>query len=141
LQNKNYLENLEKYKIKKISDYKIQLEYEIPIFATQEDSVTFIDTIKIKVRYRIDRDELRHQNELPTYYPILFKYPNKFIQKLSQKWKIKMKFISISRKNDLHVIDGHLISGLYSEFIFDDKSWTRDYLINKILENGTRIDI
>ncbi len=52
-----------------------------------------------------------------------------------------MKFISISRKNDLHVIDGHLISGLYSEFIFDDKSWTRDYLINKILENGTRVDI
>jgi hypothetical protein len=135
------LENLEKYKIKKLSDYKIQLEYEIPIFSNQEDSVTFIDTIKIKVRYRIDPDERRHSNELPTYYPILFKYPNRFIQKLSQKWKIKMKFISISRKSELHVIDGHLISGLYSEFIFKDKNWTRDYLINKILENGTRVDI
>ena len=32
---------------------------------------------------------------------------------------------------------GYLISGLYCGFIFNDKSWTRDYLINKILENDT----
>lgn len=124
---------LEKYKVKKLSDYKIQLEYEIPIFSNQEDSVTFIDTIKIKVRYRIDPDERRHQNELPTYYLIPFK--DRFLQILSQKWKIKKKFIHLKRNGGLHTIDGYLISELYCGFIFDDKSWTRDYLISKILEN------
>jgi hypothetical protein len=127
---------LEKYKVKKLSDYKIQLEYEIPIFSNQEDSVTFIDTIKIKVRYRIDPDERRHQNELPTYYLIPFK--DRFLQILSQKWKIKKKFISLQRKSGLHTVDNHLIYGLYGGLIFTDKSWSRDYLINKILENETR---
>jgi len=125
-----------RYKIKRLSDYKIQLEYKVPIFATHEDSVRVIDTIKVKVRYKIDINERRHSNELPTYYLIPFK--DRFMQILSQNWKIKKKFISLQRKSGLHVIDNHLIYGLYCGFIFDDKSWTRDYLINKILENDTR---
>jgi hypothetical protein len=124
-----------RYKIKRLSDYKIQLEYKVPIFATHEDSVRVIDTIKVKVRYKIDINERRHSNELPTYYLIPFK--DRFMQILSQNWKIKKKFISLQKKSGLHVIDNHLIYGLYCGFIFDDKSWSRDYLINKILENET----
>jgi hypothetical protein len=124
-----------RFKIRKLSDYKIQLEYKVPIFATHEDSVRVIDTINVKVRYKIDINERRHSNELPTYYLIPFK--DRFMQILSQNWKIKKKFISLQRKDELHVIDNHLIYGLYCGFIFDDKSWSRDYLINKILENET----
>jgi hypothetical protein len=124
-----------RFKIRKLSDYKIQLEYKVPIFATHEDSVRVIDTINVKVRYKIDINERRHSNELPTYYLIPFK--DRFMQILSQNWKIKKKFISLQKKSGLHVIDNHLIYGLYCGFIFDDKSWSRDYLINKILENET----
>jgi hypothetical protein len=124
-----------RYKIRRLSDYKLQLEYKVPIFATHEDSVRVIDTINVKVRYKIDLDERRHLNESPTYYLIPLK--DRFIQILSQNWKIKKKFISLQRKSGLHTIDGYLISGLYCGFIFNDKSWTRDYLINKILENDT----
>jgi hypothetical protein len=124
-----------RYRVRKLSDCKIQLDYKVPIFAAHEDSVRVIDTIRVKVRYRIDPDERRHSNELPTYHLIPFK--DRFIQILSQSWKIKKKFIHLQRYSGLNTIDGYLISGLYSGFIFDDKSWTRDYLISKILENET----
>jgi hypothetical protein len=122
-----------RYKIRRLSDYKLQLEYKVPIFATHEDSVRVIDTINVKVRYKIDLDERRHLNESPTYYLIPFK--DRFIQNLSQNWKVKKKFISLQRKSGFHLIDNHIIYGLYCGFIFTDKSWSRDYLINKILEN------
>jgi hypothetical protein len=124
-----------RYKIRRLSDYKIQLEYKFPIFGTHENSVRVIDVIKVKVRYRIDPDERRHSNELPTYHLIPFK--DRFLQILSQNWKIKKKFISLQRKSGLHTVDNHLIYGLYGGLIFTDKSWSRDYLINKILENET----
>jgi len=122
-----------RFRIRKLSDYKIQIDYKVPIFAAHEGSIRIIDTLRIKVRYRIDPDERRHSNELPTYYLIPFK--DRFLQILSQNWKIKKKFISLQRRGGLLTIDGYLISGLYSGFIFDDKSWSRDYLISKILEN------
>ena len=124
-----------RYRVRKLSDYKIQLDYKVPIFGAHEGSIGVIDTIRVKVRYRIDKDERRHSNELPTYYLIPFK--DRFMQILSQNWKIKKKFIHLQRKSGLHTVDGYLISGLYCGFIFDDKSWTRDYLISKILENET----
>lgn len=125
-----------RYKIRRLSDYKLQLEYKVPIFATHVDSVRVIDTIDIKVRYKIDLDERRHLNESPTYYLIPFK--DRFLQTLSQNWKVKKKFISLQRKSGFHLIDNHIIYGLYCGFIFTDKSWSRDYLINKILEDETR---
>ena len=124
-----------RYRVRKLSDYKVQVEYKIPILGAHENSVRVIDAIRVKVRYRIDPDERRNSNELPTYHLIPFK--DRFLQILSQNWKIKKKFISLQRKSGLHTIDGYLISGLYCGFIFNDKSWTRDYLINKILENDT----
>ncbi len=127
-----------RYKIRKLSDLKIQINYKVPIFATNDDSVTVIDTIKIKVRYKINLDDRRHSNELPTYHLIPFK--DRFMQILSQNWKIKKKFIHLQRKSGLHIIDGYQISGLYCGFIFDDKSWSRNYLLNKILEDATSIN-
>ena len=127
-----------RYKVRKLSDVKIQINYKVPIFATHDDSVTVIDTIKVKVRYKINLDDRRHSNELPTYYLIPFK--DRFMQILSQNWKIKKKSIHLQRKSGLHIIDGYQISGLYCGFIFDDKSWSRDYLLNKILEDATSSD-
>ena len=124
-----------RYRVRKLSDCKIQLDYKVPIFAAHEDSVRVIDTIRVKVRYRIDPDERRHSNELPTYHLIPFK--DRFIQILSQNWKIKKKFIHLQKNMKTQIIEGHMINGLYTGFIFDDKSWTRDYMINKILENET----
>ena len=131
-----------RYRVSKLSDYKIQLEYKVPVFTVNYDnidnnrsSVSVIDTITIKVRYKIDINERRHSTEQPTYYLIPFK--DRFIQIVSQNWKIKRKFISLQRKSGLHTIDGYLIYGLYCGFIFNDKAWSRDYLINKILENET----
>lgn len=131
-----------RYKVKRLSDLKIQIEYKVPVFTVQDESiesnrnsVKVIDTIKIKVRYKIDLNERRHSNEQPTYYLIPFK--DRFIQMVSQNWKIKKKFISLQRKSGLHTIDGYTIYGLYCGFIFNDKAWARDYTINKILENET----
>ena len=91
--------------------------------------------MKVKFRYKIDPNEIRHHNELPSYHIIPFK--DRFLQILSQNWKIKKKHISLQRKSGTHIIDGYLISGMFCGFIFNDKSLTRDYLISKILENET----
>lgn len=126
------------YRVRKLSDLKIQIGYKVPIFAAHDNSVRLIDTIKIKVQYKIDLNDRRHSNELPTYYLIPIK--DRFIQILSQNWKIKKKFIHLQKKSGLHIIDGHQIYGLYSGIIFDDKIWSRDYLLKKILEDATSID-
>lgn len=120
-----------RYKVRKLSDFKIQLKYKIPVFGAQEGSIIIIDCLNVKVRYQIDKNQRRHQNELPVYYLIPFK--DKFMQIVSQNWKIKKKYIHLQRKGGMMSIDGHLIYGLYTGFIFDDKSWTRDYFLNKIL--------
>jgi hypothetical protein len=128
------------YKVRKLSDNKIQLEYKVPIFASDDNTyMKIIETVTIKVRYRIKLDERRSSNELPTYYLIPFK--DRFIQIMSQNWKIKKKFIHLQKQNGLQVIENHLIYGLYSGFIFADKDWSkayqRDTLIKKILKNET----
>ena len=124
-----------RYKVTKLSDFKIQIVYKVPILAPtnsiEGSSVKVIDTIKVKIRYRMDPTEIRHSNETPIYHLIPFK--DRFMQILSQNWKIKKKFILLQRKGGLHKIDEFLISGLYCGFIFDDKSWTRDYFLNQIL--------
>ena len=48
-----------RYKIRRLSDYKLQLEYKVPIFATHVDSVRVIDTINIKVRYKIFKSKIK----------------------------------------------------------------------------------
>jgi hypothetical protein len=132
------------YRVRKISDTKILIDYKIPIFGLQAEnsqnrkSVRLLETIRIKVRYRISMDERRHSNELPTYHLIPIK--DRFMQLLSQNWKIKKKFIYSQRKSGQFIVDGFLISGLYCGFIFNDESWTRDYLLNKLLENESPIN-
>lgn len=133
-----------RYKVKRLSDNKIQLEYSVPLMAEQETSTMYpngsvkvIGKIHLKIRYKIKEDERRHSNELPTYYLIPIK--DRFFQIMSQNWKIKKKFISLQRKSGLQVIDKHIIYGLYVGFIFTDKSWTkswtRDKIINEIFNN------
>jgi hypothetical protein len=124
-----------KYKIRRVSDSKIVLKYKIPILASNGEEVRVIDIITVKIRYKMDLNEIRHSNELPLYHLIPFK--DRFLQILSQNWKIKKKYIHLQKNMKTQIIEGHMINGLYTGFIFDDKSWTRDYMINKILENET----
>lgn len=132
------------YKIKRLSDSKIQLEYSVPLMAEQEasemypdGSVKVIGKIHLKIRYKIKENERRSSNELPTYYLIPIK--DRFLQIISQNWKIKKKFISLQRNSSLLLVENHLIYGLYCGFIFNDKnwtkSWTRDKIINEIFNN------
>jgi hypothetical protein len=123
------------YKVRRVSDSKIVLKYKIPILASNGEEVRVIDIITVKIRYKMDLNEIRHSNELPLYHLIPFK--DRFLQILSQNWKIKKKFIHLQKNMKTQIIEGHMINGLYTGFIFDDKSWTRDYMINKILENET----
>ena len=124
-----------RYKVRRLSDSKILLKYKIPILASNGNEVRVIKVVEVKVRYKMDLNEIRHSNELPLYHLIPFK--DRFLQLMSQNWKIKKKFISLQRNMKTQIIEGHMINGLYTGFIFDDKSWTRDYMINQILHNET----
>lgn len=140
----NQIEQLQnedgRYKIKRLSDYKIQLTYKVPIFAiiNERHSIKVIDLVEVKVRYEIKKDELRHHNELPVYHMIKFK--ERFMQQFSQKWKIKKTKILFQRKSGTISTGDHLISGLYTGFIFDDIPWYRDYQITKILADEVNTD-
>jgi hypothetical protein len=118
-------------KIRKLSESKISINYEIPIFCQVNDSVRIIDKLKIKIRYKLNNDDRKNLNEFPTYHLIPFK--DRFVQILSQNWKIKKKFIIFSRKSGIFELDKYLISGIYCGIIFNDKSWARDYILNRIL--------
>ena len=120
-----------RYRVRQLSDYKIFIEYKIPIFCSDSETVKVIDTLKIKMRYRIDKNERRSSNELPVYYLIPIK--DRFLQILSQKWAVKKKNILLQRSSGLKSIGGYLVSGIYSGIIFEDKSWYRDYTIKQIL--------
>jgi len=120
-----------RYRVRKLSDYKIQIEYKIPIFCSDGDSVKVIDTLKMKMRYRIDKNERRSSNEIPVHYLIPIK--DRFLQILSQCWAIKKKNIILQRNSGLKTIDGYLINAIYTGIIFEDKSWYRDYTIKQIL--------
>lgn len=129
-----------RYKIKRLSDYQIQLTFKIPIFAVvdQKYSIKIIDLVEVKVRYGIKKEEIRKSNELPVYHMIKFK--ERFVQQLSQKWNIKMQHILFQRKSGIISTGEYLISGLYTGFIFDDDSWYRDYQITKILADEVNTD-
>ena len=125
--------NINQYKLKVLSDCKIQVEYKIPIFI-DKNAQTIIGTVKLKTKYRIDKDERRHSDELPTYY--LIPYKDIFMQILSQKWVIKRKNILLYRKSEIINIDGYQISGIYVGILFDDQSWIRDWKLKNVLENA-----
>jgi hypothetical protein len=129
-------ENIDKsYKLKVLSEYKVQVEYLVPIFAVSDGYVTIIGKVKFKTKYRIDKDERRHSGELPTYH-FIRSQTDRFLQLLSQKWEIKMKHILLHKENEFINIDGFQIKGIYTGVIFDDQSWTRDWQIKKILEDA-----
>jgi hypothetical protein len=123
-----------RFRVRKLSDYKIFVEYKIPIFCSDGNSIKVIDTLKLKMRYRIDKNERRSSNEIPVYYLIPIR--DRFLQILSQCWAIKKKNIIFQRNSGLKTIDGYLIDAIYSGIIFEDKSWYRDYTLKTILNEN-----
>jgi len=120
-----------RYKVKRLSDYKIQLEYKIPIFASNSKEMIVIHTFKVKVKYRLDPLELRSSGQKPTYHQIPFK--DRFLQLISQNWKIKKKNILLQNSHHFYTIGEFQIHKLYSGFIFHDPTWFRDYQIYTLL--------
>jgi len=118
--------------LKVLSDKKIQLEYKVPIFISNDNHVTMIDMLNIRVRYKIREDELRKLGQSPIYYLIPFK--DKYLQRLSQKLNIKKSEILASRKMVFQEKDEYRLFGLYCGFIFNDKNLYREFKISKILE-------
>ena len=122
-------------RVSNLSDYKIQLECWVPILLSHNDSLRVIGRIKLKTRYSIDKDERRHHFELPIYNII---YPkDRFLQIISQNWKIKKKFISLQMDHSLYKIGDYQVKGKINGLIFDDPSWARNFLLETIL-NETR---
>lgn len=118
--------------LKVLSDKKIQLEYKVPIFISNDNHVTMIGMLNIRVRYKIREDELRKLGQSPIYYLIPFK--DKYLQRLSQKLNIKKSEILASRKMVFQEKDEYRLFGLYCGFTFNDKNLYREFKISKILE-------
>lgn len=146
-------------KVRRLSEKKIQLEYYVPILHNVNGNLIVISNLKIKSRYKIldvlsspfstlssnniKKAKLDEDKSYKTYI-ILEMKPN-FYRNLSQNWKIKIKFIKTRRNFDLKKIsiDGEevLISNRIDSIIFDNTSWSRDYIIKNILKitkNDTR---
>jgi hypothetical protein len=120
-----------RYKVKRLSDYKIQLEYEIPIFASNSKDLIIIHKFKVKSKYRLDPLELRKSGQKPLYHQIPIK--DRFLQLISQNWKIKKKNILLQNSHHFYTIGEFQIHKLYSGFIFYDPTWFRDYQLRNIL--------
>ena len=109
-------------KVRKLSDKKIQLHYKIPIkSASQIIGYTNIDSI-----YKLYVDGVSFN-----------RIPNKdaFYNRLSMFWKIKKKFISLHTINQTFIIDGYTINNPVISIDFNNITWHRDYLLNKLLKN------
>lgn len=119
---------LEQSKLKILSDNKIQLEYKVPIFIAAQNSLQIIDCIKIKVKYF-----KLAESKNSIYHLIPFK--DRFIQILSQKLKIKKGNIIFQKKSGIESKEEYKISGMYCGIILDNKNWSREYKISKILKN------
>ncbi len=139
-------------KVRRLSEKKIQLEYYVPILHNVNGNLIVISNLKIKSRYKIldvlsspfstlssnniKKAKLDEDKSYKTYI-ILEMKPN-FYRNLSQNWKIKIKFIKTRRNFDLKKIsiDGEevLISNRIDSIIFDNTSWSRDYIIKNILK-------
>lgn len=112
----------DEYVINKLSDRKIIITHSVPICYQNSDIV--ITYWKLKVRYYINDNQF-------TLIPLK---PN-FIRLLSTKLKVKKKFINFNfSKKEFILFDNlKLKVDLISSISVDDTIWSRNHIINNIL--------
>lgn len=107
-------------KVKRLSHKKIQIEQTLPIFCNGG----LLGEVSLYQRYRLEVGQ-------KTAYLI---HSEKIINKISQQYKIKKKFISLRNVPNFIYLDGENISLRTAEsIVFSDFIWYRDFKIKQII--------
>ena len=114
-------------RVSKLSYKKIQLDYDIPIHSDGEPTDM---KVNIKLRYNISDG-----NSLSIIYP-----KDKFYNSLSMRFAVEKKLLStlymVPSTQKLSVsVEGveYSIDRIIRSINIDDKIWTRDYKLNRLL--------
>ena len=109
-------------KIRRLSHKKIQIEQTLPILCNGNK----LGEISIYQRYKLE------SNLTPNYAYLI--HSEKIINKISQQYKIKKKFISFEYSNSIINLDEQFISTkLVNSIVFSDLIWYRDFKIKQII--------
>ena len=107
-------------KVKRLSHKKIQIEQTLPIFCNGG----LLGEVSLYQRYRLEVGQ-------KTAYLI---HTEKIVNKISQQYKIKKKFISFRNVPNFIELDGENISLRTAEsIVFSDFIWYRDFKIKQII--------
>lgn len=108
-------------KIKRISFQKINIEQNLEIVCNGN----VIDTITIYDRYKLKQD---------SEFSILL-HSDKVVNKISQKYGIKKKFITIKYSSQTINFEGrNITSSIANSVVFNDLVWYRDFKIRQIIQ-------
>jgi len=124
-------------RIVKLSERKVRLDYVADIICQEK----VIDTVKMKVRYLLDKEDDIYK----MYYPKL-----SFLAKISNSFRVKMKFIhygtlfntyygnNLPQTNGKFELEGlkfnNLIKSLYITDEIWFKEWNREKQLNELLK-------
>lgn len=125
-------------KIVRLSGRKVRLDYMAEIICQEK----VIDTVKLKVRYLLDKEE----NVYKMYYP-----KPVFLAKLSNQFRVKMKYIhygtlfnpywkgtTVLQTNGTFDLEGLIFNNLIKSLYITDevwfKEWNREKQINELLK-------
>jgi hypothetical protein len=107
-------------KVKRLSHKKIQIEQTLPIFCNGG----LLGEVSLYQRYKLEVGQ-------KTAYLI---HSEKIINRISQQYKIKKKFISFRNVPNFIDLDGENISLRTTEsIVFSDLIWYRDFKIKQII--------
>jgi hypothetical protein len=107
-------------KVRRLSYKKIQIEQNLPIFSNGN----LLGEFSLYQRYKLDVGQ-------KNAYLI---HSEKIVNKISQQYKIKKKFISFKDVPNFIELDGDFISIRTTESIFfNDFIWYRDFKIKQII--------
>jgi len=107
-------------KIRRLSHKKIQIEQTLPILCNGNK----LGEVSLYQRYKLELGQ-------KTAYLI---HSEKIINKISQQYKIKKKFISFEHSPNFIDLDGESISlRTTNTIIFNDLIWYRDFKIKQII--------
>jgi len=125
-------------KIVRLSERKVRLDYIAEIICQEK----VIDSVKLKVRYLLDKEDGIYK----MYYP-----KTSFLAKLSNQFRVKMKFIhygtlfnpylirsSLLQTNGTFDLEGLRFNNLIKSLYISDevwfKEWNREKQLNELLK-------
>ncbi|MEI7943150.1 MAG: hypothetical protein WCH76_08350 [Candidatus Riflemargulisbacteria bacterium] len=107
-------------KVKRLSHKKIQIEQTLPILCNGNK----LGEVSLYQRYRLEIGQ-------KTAYLI---HSERIINRISQQYQIKKKFISFNHSPNFIDLDGENISlRIVNTIVFSDLIWYRDFKIKQII--------